>query len=50
MRIQETNSILKEARIARHQAGAEHHDDGFVSRAWRMVSSLPDKLTSFFRK
>jgi hypothetical protein len=48
MRIQETNQILKEARIARH--GAVHHEDGLMSRAWRAVSSLPMKLTGMLRK
>jgi hypothetical protein len=53
MRIQETDRILKESRLARnHVAAAEHeHDDGsMVSRAWRMVSALPSKLTGMFRK
>lgn len=51
MRIQETDRILKESRIARNHAAAEHeHDDGMVSRAWRMVSSLPGRLSGMFRK
>jgi hypothetical protein len=46
MRIQETDRILKEARIARH--GASHPtEEGVMSRAWRAISSLPGKI---FRK
>lgn len=50
MRIQETNTILKESRYARNAAAQHHHDDhheGMLSRTWRMVSS---KLTGFFKK
>lgn len=49
MRIQETNTILKESRYARNAAAQQHHDhhEGMMSRAWRMVSS---KLTGFFKK
>ncbi len=52
MRIQETNGILKESRIARNAAATNHHheDLGFMSKAWRMVSSLPHKLTSMFHR
>ena len=52
MRIQETNGILKESRIARSAAATNHHheDHGFMSKAWRMVSSLPHKLTSMFHR
>jgi hypothetical protein len=50
MRIQETNGILKEARIARNHQAAHQEDTGLMSRAWRMVSSLPHKLTSMFHK
>lgn len=49
MRIQETNGILKESRHARNNAAMQHHEEpGIMSRAWRMVSSLPQKLTSMF--
>jgi hypothetical protein len=50
MRIQETNEILKESRYARN--AATHHQDegGMMSRAWRVLSSLPQKLTSMFHK
>jgi hypothetical protein len=49
MRIQETDKILKESRLARNAAAQQnHHDDeGMMSRAWRMVSS---KLNGLFRK
>lgn len=50
MRIQETDRILKESRIARNAAAQQHHhheEEGVMSRAWRTVSS---KLTGWFRK
>ncbi|MDQ3283191.1 MAG: hypothetical protein M3Q69_17475 [Acidobacteriota bacterium] len=52
MRIQETDRILKESRYARNAAAAQHqHDEGnMMSRAWRMFSSLPQKLTGMFHK
>jgi hypothetical protein len=51
MRIQETNQVLKESRYARNAAAHQHHEEsGMVSRAWRMFSSLPEKLTGMFRK
>lgn len=50
MRIQDTDRILKEARYARNTNAAQQHDEGMVSRAWRMVSSLPEKLTGMFRR
>ena len=52
MRIQETNEILKESRLARNAAATHNHDEGtgMMTRAWRMVSSLPHKITSFFHK
>jgi hypothetical protein len=52
MRIQETNGILKESRYARNAAHhQQHHEEtGLMSRAWRMVSSLPQKLTGLFSR
>lgn len=51
MRIQETDRILKESRIARNHVGHEQeHESGMMSRVLHMVSSLPSKLTSMFRK
>ncbi len=52
MRIQDTDRILKESRYARSAAAQQnhqhqHHDEGMMSRAWRMMSS---KLTGFFKK
>src|SRR5690349_9574441 len=41
MRIQETNRILKESAIARHSTHQQHQDEGMMSKAWRMVSHLP---------
>lgn len=51
MRIQETDRILKESRIARsHAAHEQDHESGMVSRVLHMVSSLPSRLTGMFRK
>jgi hypothetical protein len=49
MRIQETNEILKEARIARHANHMSHEDEGVMSRIWRTVSSLPSRVTGLWR-
>lgn len=49
MRIQETDRILKDSRYARSAASAQH-EDGFMTRAWRTVSSLPGRITGLFRK
>jgi hypothetical protein len=49
MRIQETNRILKESSYARHTT-QQQHDEGMVTRAWRMVSHLPEMITGLFRK
>ena len=46
MRIQETDRILKESRNARHSASLNQHEEGVMSRAWRMISSLPGKVFS----
>ena len=48
MRIQETDRILKESRYGRQSV--VHHEESFVSRALRVVSSLPHKLAEMFRK
>jgi hypothetical protein len=51
MRIQETDRILKESRIARNANAHSHEQDhGFMSRAMQMVSSLPGRITGFFKK
>ncbi len=49
MRIQETNRILKESAIARHSAAAQP-EEGMMTKAWRMVSQLPQTITGLFRK
>jgi hypothetical protein len=49
MRIQETNRILKESANARHGAHPQH-EEGIVTKAWRMVSHLPEMITGLFRK
>jgi hypothetical protein len=40
MRIQETNTILKESRYARNAASHPQEDEGVVSRAWHWVQRL----------
>ena len=50
MRIQETNEILKESRYARNAASHQQDEGGMMTKAWRMISSLPQKLTSMFHK
>jgi hypothetical protein len=49
MRIQETNRILKESAIARHSTQTQQ-DEGMMTKAWRMVSHLPEMITGLFRK
>jgi len=40
MRIQETDRILKDARVARHGHGGENERGGnVISRAWRAIVS-----------
>lgn len=51
MRIQETDRILKESRIARNAAAASHeHDHGMMSRAWHVMANLPGRITSLFSR
>jgi hypothetical protein len=51
MRIQETNRILKESAIARHSvAPQQQQDEGMMTKAWRMVSHLPETITGMFRR
>ena len=49
MRIQETNRILKESAIARHST-QQQQDEGMMSKAWRLVSHLPQTITGLFRR
>ena len=49
MRIQETNRILKESAYARHSSN-QQQDEGMMSKAWRMVSHLPQTITGLFRR
>jgi hypothetical protein len=48
MRIQQTDRILKESRIARRHAemhsGEHDHDHNVFSRAWHAVTALPMRL------
>jgi hypothetical protein len=48
MRIEETNRILKESSYTRHPV--QQHEEGVMTRAWRMVSHLPEMITGLFRK
>lgn len=50
MRIQETNEILKESRYTRHGSTMQEEHEGMMTRAWRMISGLPTKLTGMFHK
>ncbi|HEX7152572.1 MAG TPA: hypothetical protein VF618_13875 [Thermoanaerobaculia bacterium] len=50
MRIQETNGILKESRYARHNATTQEEHEGLMTRAWRMISGLPTRITGMFHK
>jgi hypothetical protein len=49
MRIQETDRILKESRIARNANHTHGEQDGFVGRAWKSLSSLPQRVAGMFR-
>jgi hypothetical protein len=50
MRIQETDRILKESRNARHAHAIHTHDqEGVMQKAWKIVSSLPGKITGMFK-
>jgi hypothetical protein len=49
MRIQETDRILKESRIARHTVGTQSEPDGMMGRAWKSISSLPQRLAGMFK-
>jgi hypothetical protein len=40
MRIQETDRILKDSKVARHTAAHEHDHDGVISRLWKKVTSV----------
>jgi|GEM_PF-550065 len=51
MRIQETDRILKESRVARHaHAAHEPQHEGTMARVWRSISNLPGKLTGMFHR
>lgn len=49
MRIQETDRILKESRIARNSGATQHETEGFAEKAWKSISSLPQRLAGMFR-
>jgi len=48
MRIQDTNRILKESAYSRQPV--QQPEEGFMAKAWRMMSHLPDRLTGMFRR
>jgi hypothetical protein len=49
MRIQDTDRILKESRIARQTGAAHGESDGMMGRAWKSIASLPQRLAGMFR-
>lgn len=49
MRIQDTNRILKESAYSR-QPVQQQEEEGFMTKAWRMMSHLPDRITEMFRR
>ena len=49
MRIQETDRILKESRIARHTNVSSEHETGVMERAWKTISALPQRVAGMFR-
>ena len=48
MRIEETTEIMRESRFNRQPV--QHPSDGMLTRAWRMVSNLPGRLTGLFHR
>ena len=48
MRIEETTEILRESRLTRQPV--QQPNDGMLTRAWRMVSNFPGKLTGLFHR
>jgi hypothetical protein len=40
MRIQETDRVLKEARISRKHVAQESHSTNVFSRTWKMLTSM----------
>lgn len=47
MRIQQTDRILKESRLARHSHEARaggSHDANVLSRTWKAMTALPARL------
>lgn len=40
MRIQETNEVLKEARVARRANPENHPAEGFMARTWNRITGL----------
>jgi len=49
MRIQETDRILKESRIARNSGTSHSESEGMASRTWKSLTSLPQRLMGMFR-
>jgi hypothetical protein len=43
LRIQETDRILKDARVARHGAAQQPRDEGVLARVWHKLTSLFSK-------
>ena len=49
MRIQETNRILKDAGYARHANHTQEQHEGMMTKAWKMISALPGRVTGLFK-
>jgi hypothetical protein len=49
MRIQETDRILKESRIARNSGTNHSESEGMAGKAWKSIASLPQRLMGMFR-
>jgi hypothetical protein len=52
MRIQETDRILKEARVARHHYAAHEVQEqrGPLSRVWKSISNFPGRVSAMFHR
>lgn len=50
MRIQDTDRILKESRNARRGNAAPVEQSGLMTRTWKMISHLPEKVMEMFHR
>jgi hypothetical protein len=49
MRIQDTDRILTESRIARTPVAAHGESEGVMERTWKSIAALPHRLATMFR-